>query len=240
MNIFGNTSTEVLGFTGVEPHIANAEEYNLGNLMYDHSKGMITESIVSLNIEKELKILELGVCGTRHLPVVFKQAPGLQYFGLDTSQRRIDEVTNVNNTVIAGYQAFFFPYNGLHVPYADHSFDRILTVNTIYFWQNPNTFLKELYRVLRPNGICVITFMEGTFMKNLSFINDSFQLYDIARFVHILVESGFENADIRTRNECVQNKKGDVADKVFLVATLQKVSKEDTHTKRKEYYTITN
>ena len=237
MNILENAHTDAMDYAETGSCLTDIDEHGLRNLMYDDSEGMLMDTVVSLAIEKDQKILELGPGRTKHLPMVLSQAPGLRYVGLDTSQMFIDRA---RETVTREEHAVFTRYNGLHVPYASGSFDRILTVNTIYFWQKPKSFLKELYRVLTPNGICVVTFMEGAFMKNLSFVNDSFQLYDINKFVSILVESGFENVDIRTRNECIQNEKGPVADKVFLVATLQKASKNDTNTKKKEYHTITN
>jgi arsenite methyltransferase len=43
------------------------------------------------------------------------------------------------------------------LPFEDASFDRILTVHTIYFWPDPEDGLREILRVLRPNGQLVLT-----------------------------------------------------------------------------------
>lgn len=44
------------------------------------------------------------------------------------------------------------------VPYSDASFDRVLSVNTIYFWPDPRPELREMRRVLRPGGVLVLCF----------------------------------------------------------------------------------
>ncbi len=88
--------------------------------------------------------------------------------------RQEAEQNNLDH-VIQGY-ALFQHYNGNKIPYVFNFFDRVMTVNIIYFWEKPAGFIKDLYRVLRPGGICVIAFVNGNFMKNLPFINSGFSL----------------------------------------------------------------
>jgi SAM-dependent methyltransferase len=44
------------------------------------------------------------------------------------------------------------------LPFADGSFDKVCSVNTLYFWPDPARDLGEVYRVLAPEGRCYITF----------------------------------------------------------------------------------
>ena len=44
------------------------------------------------------------------------------------------------------------------MPYQDGSFDRVLTVNTIYFWEQPPADVREIRRVLKPGGLLVLVF----------------------------------------------------------------------------------
>lgn len=38
------------------------------------------------------------------------------------------------------------------LPFADNAFDKIITVESFYFWPNPAENLKEVYRVLKEQG----------------------------------------------------------------------------------------
>ncbi len=45
-----------------------------------------------------------------------------------------------------------------HIPYADQSFDRVYTVHTLYFWNDPLAHLREIHRVTRTGGRFVLAF----------------------------------------------------------------------------------
>ena len=38
------------------------------------------------------------------------------------------------------------------LPFADNAFDKIITVESFYFWPDPAENLKEVYRVLKEQG----------------------------------------------------------------------------------------
>ena len=47
------------------------------------------------------------------------------------------------------------------LPFADSSFDKIMTIHTFYFWPEPVWVLQELSRVLKPGGRLIITLSIG-------------------------------------------------------------------------------
>ena len=190
--------------------------------MYKSNKGMIVDSISALRITDKNRILELGPAGGSHLSLIFQQALELKYFGLDISEAMVNEARAVNGRYIKGKKALFDCYDGTQIPYVHGFFDRILTVNTIYFWKQPKAFLIELYRVLRPGGFCVVTFVEGNFMKLQPFVDDTFELFDITRFANLVSRTPFTKVDVQTKQERTSNKLGKPVEREFLVATLQK------------------
>lgn len=202
------------------------EGRELAQSMWESNKGMIIDSIASLRIKEKNRILELGPGNGAHLPLIFGQASGLKYFGLDISKDMEDEAKKNNEHFIADNRALFTHYAGENIPYVRNFFDRILTVNTIYFWERPVAFLNELHRVLKSGGTCVITFVEGNFMKNLPFVDTSFKLFNIPTFIKLVSETPFRNVDIQTKFERVKSKSGETVYREYLVATLQKAPKE--------------
>ena len=44
------------------------------------------------------------------------------------------------------------------MPYADGTFDKVCTVNTLYFWPSPLENVREMRRVMKPGGRLVVAF----------------------------------------------------------------------------------
>ena len=100
-------------------------------------------------------------------------------------------------TMNADKKAVFEIYDGETIPYADSFFDRIFSVNTIYFWTNPIGLISEIRRSLRPNGLCVLTYVNKEFAEKLPFVGDRFTLYDNNDIVKILETSDIEVVDTK-------------------------------------------
>ena len=49
----------------------------------------------------------------------------------------------------------------MHLPFAEQLFDKVISIHTFYFWSEPAVILEEIFRVLKPGGMCVITFTTG-------------------------------------------------------------------------------
>lgn len=47
------------------------------------------------------------------------------------------------------------------LPFAAQSFDKVLSVHTFYFWREPLNTLRDLHRMLRPNGALAIPLCTG-------------------------------------------------------------------------------
>lgn len=195
---------------------------DIGQLMYDRNKSMILESIDALKIKPKNRILEIGPGNGAHLDYLLDKADALRYFGLEISETMVLEATAFNASQVKERKALFQKYGGCKIEYVRHWFDRILTVNTIYFWEEPNDFLIELYRVLKPRGICVITFVSDEIMQKLPFVNDSFELYNLEKMKSLVLATPFELAFFRKKSEHVKSKNGEMVTRVYIITILKK------------------
>ena len=194
--------------------------------IFEGNWGMILDSVAALGIKRKHRILELGPGNGAHLYLLLRQASELKYFGLDISETTVEEAKRLNSTFLASKNALFSCYDGKNIPYVQNLFDRILTVNTIYFWKDPLEFLNELHRVLKPGGKCVISFIEGNCMAEFDFVDDAFTLYDVSKFIRLVAATPFKNIDAQTRSEKVKTESGVEVVHEFLVITLQKAKKK--------------
>jgi hypothetical protein len=74
-----------------------------------------------------------------------KQAENLKYYGLEMSELMFQGARQINRNFVSQKQAFFSLYDGNVIPFGNAAFDKIFTVNTIYFWQGPEKLLLEIY-----------------------------------------------------------------------------------------------
>jgi ubiquinone/menaquinone biosynthesis C-methylase UbiE len=132
------------------------------------------------------------------------------------------EARQINRNYVSQKQAFFSLYDGNKIPFEDESFDKIFTVNTIYFWQEPQKLLLEIYRVLKPNGNFCLTFAEEDFMKKLPFTQFEFELYSTEKAQDLIQKTPFQIVYTETQTEKVKSKTGELVDRAFTTIVLEK------------------
>ena len=77
---------------------------------------------------------------------------------------------------------------------ADGSVDRILTVNTVYFWPDLAPAFGELRRVMAPGARLVIGIRDGSVMEHVD--RDIFTLRTPAELANALRDAGLDDVDI--------------------------------------------
>jgi len=203
-------------------HPTGEKGIEMANMMNETNINMTRHSIQNLNISKENKILELGHGNAGHVEFLLEQAENLKYYGLEMSELMFQEARQINRNFVSQKQALFSLYDGNKIPFEDESFDKIFTVNTIYFWQEPEKLLLEIYRVLRPNGNFCLTFAEEDFMKKLPFTQFEFELYSTEKAQQLIKRTPFKIVYTETQTEKVKSKTGELVDRAFTTLVLEK------------------
>ena len=194
----------------------------MGNMMHETNITMTHNAIQNLNIVNENKILELGHGNARHLEYLLKKADNLKYYGLEMSELMFQEAQHINRNSIAKQHAYFFLYDGNEIPFQEFFFDTIFTVNTIYFWKNPEKMLLEIYRVLKVKGIFCLTFSQESFMKQLPFTKYEFELYNTEKAKNLIERTLFKIKYSETLKEKIKSKTGELIDRIFTTIVLEK------------------
>lgn len=193
----------------------------IGEMMNATNIGMTLESIRTLLIDDNEHILEIGHGNAGHLKSILNIAENLKYTGIDISETMHYEAKNLNKEF--ENQADFVLYEGRKLPFADKTFDKIFTVNTVYFWEQPVDFLNEIYRVLKDSGTFVLTFGQRDFMEKLPFTEYNFTLYNTDEMEEVVSESRFKRMKISEKDEEIKSKTGDEKIKrIYTVLTIKK------------------
>ncbi len=72
---------------------------------------------------------------------------------------------------------------------------RVYSLNTIYFWPDPNECLGKIYRILKPGGSMVLAFGDKDELEQRSFSPEIFRFYSVDEVKEMLIRIGF-NDDI--------------------------------------------
>ncbi len=189
-----------------------------------NNRHMIEQAINYLELTNDDKILETGYGGGLHLGYLFEKAPLACYKGVDISATMRDTAI-ANNAAIKGDFEFIQQdvTNGyLAIPqFPDESFDKIFTLNTLYFWDDAAAQATELLRLLKPDGRLVVGFGARDFMESLPFTQYGFKLYNVSDAETLLTNVGFKIVDTHTEREFVPGVQGEVVERdiIFICAT---------------------
>ena len=179
----------------------------IGEMMNATTIGMTLESIKELLIEDSEHILEIGHGNAGHVKSILNRAQNIKYTGIDISATMHNEAKRLNEAFRD--QADFVLYDGEKLPFEDNTFDKIFTVNTVYFWKQPVDYLNEVYRVLKKTGIFILTFAQKDFMEKLPFTQFDFTLYNTDEMEETVSGSYFSRMTVSERGEEVKSKTGD-------------------------------
>ncbi|MBW7673976.1 class I SAM-dependent methyltransferase [Chryseobacterium chendengshani] len=193
----------------------------IGKMMNENNIGMTMESIHALLIEDNEQILEIGHGNAGHLKSLLNKAKNLHYMGIDISEMMHNEAKKLNSEFTD--RADFVLYEGNKLPFKNEAFDKIFTVNTVYFWKNPLEYLNEIYRLLKDNGTFVLTFGQRHFMEKLPFTKYNFKLYNNDEMEELISKSHFKRMKISEKEEEIKSKSGDeIIKRIYTVLTIKK------------------
>ena len=192
---------------------------DVAKMMNETNISMTKETIKALLLTDNEKILELGHGNAGHLSYLLDFAENINYTGLEISETMKSEAETINQKYLS--QTKFQLYDGKKIPFEAESFDKILTVNTIYFWEDPVGFLNEIYRVLKEHGSFVLTFAKKDFMKTLPFTAD-FKLYDYEDIELLISQTNFKRMIKSEKEEFIKSKSGEQVKREYNVLTIKK------------------
>ena len=196
-----------------EHGIKTGEMMNLSNI------GMTYAAVSALNLKDGESILEIGHGNGGHIAHLLSQANNLKYVGADISETIIAEAQNINASFVEKGGVRFQLTDGIHLPFADERFDKIFTVNTVYFWKNPLEYLKEIKNILKGNGLFVIVFADRTFMEKLPFTKYGFTLYGLEDVKNLLIKAGLAVAHTAKKTEQIKSSAGFMVERDYHVVS---------------------
>ncbi|GJM31083.1 MAG: methyltransferase [Saprospiraceae bacterium] len=176
-----------------------AEKMNEGNALINRY------TIAFLDIKPGEHILEIGMGNGFFVPEILGIAPDVQYTGCDFSEAMIEEASKRNAAFIQSGQAKFHLSEAAKMPLKNDSVDKIFTVNTLYFWEDPEAVFAEFRRVMKPQGQLAIAVRPKSMMAKYPFVRvGGFQLFSKDELIDLVTQNGFTVREVLEKEEPAQ------------------------------------
>jgi len=125
----------------------------------------------------------------------------IKYTGCDFSEIMVDEAHKQNENFITSGQAVFLKADANELPFEPETFDKVFSVNTIYFWDSPKIVLAEIWRVLKPKGQITISVRPKSIMEHYPFVKYGFRMFTKEDLTELITNNDFKVIDIIEKAE---------------------------------------
>ena len=160
------------------------EEMNKSNdVMYD-----LVFSVMAFGDGE--RILEIGFGNGAFFSKYLEFNNTLLLHGLDYSESMCQEARKRNSELVTAGSLQVTHGDAASTGFADQSFDKIVALNTIYFWEPLEDYFTEIKRILKPGGILYIGFRPRHVVEHFEFTRHNFNLYEAEALKEIVEKCG--------------------------------------------------
>lgn len=158
---------------------------------------MLSNTINILAPEKTHTTLDIGFGGGDSLAALLDKVVSGTVHGVEVSDTMIESAEKRFAAFIASNKIMIHKASIEALPFNDQTFDRICSMNTIYFWEQPEKACRELYRICKDNAYVVIAFRPRHDIEDMAFTRYGFNLYDDDQVTSMLQNAGFHSVELK-------------------------------------------
>jgi arsenite methyltransferase len=166
----------------------------MGQLMNRHNAKLNSYAVRQLELTPSDRVLEVGFGGGVSLPSLIASAAFVG--GVDRSSDMVTRAKAIFSEAVSAGRADFREGSVEELPFEASSFERVCTVNTIYFWSSLDAGFAEIRRVLSPGGRVVVGFVPKERMDRMGMPVDIFTSRAPEDVVAALRKAGFSDVRI--------------------------------------------
>ncbi|MBA2285446.1 MAG: class I SAM-dependent methyltransferase [Ktedonobacteraceae bacterium] len=195
MNLLNRIKVSLLA--GQHGHPTGIVGYMLGEQMVRQHIPETTWTISLLDLKPEDQILELGFGAGRAIELVAAQASNGHIAGIDLSQDMLRAASRRNARAIKAGQVALYHGDLSTLPFADNQFDKVFSIQTLYFWPDPPRALAEIFRVLKAGALLVVTLSTGKIDPDEVTGLERYQMVLEEQLIPAMKQLGFTEASIK-------------------------------------------
>ncbi len=189
----------------------------VGEMMNKGNKLMNLAAIEQLELTANDNILEIGMGNGFFARNILEVDKTIHYSGCDYSDEMVEESIRMNKDFVKNGQASFTSANVSDLPYRNEFFNKVFTINTIYFWDEMKTALFEIKRVLKKNGQLIISLRPKSVTDKLPVTRYGFTTFSKEDCIELLTKNGFEIENVIEKEDHDMEFFGEKYENAFMV-----------------------
>jgi ubiquinone/menaquinone biosynthesis C-methylase UbiE len=138
-------------------------------------------------------LLEIGFGGGNRIKQLSHKGLPDQFTGLDLSSEAMRLCQKHYNPLIRQGRVNLHAANAATLPFGPGQFNKICSINALYFWPRPVDVLTECRRVLSPNGTLYLCYNTKDLLDMYGFSRIGLRGYSVDQIETLFSECGFNN-----------------------------------------------
>ena len=159
-------------------------------VMNRQNRPLYDETVRLLSLSDSDNILDIG-CGNGFVLNLLARQQNATFAGIDPSKEIIEAALRRNSKFIKNKKMNFTCQDVSAMSFADESFSKAYSINTVYFWSDLNKSMLEIWRVLKPTGVFINTLYTNETLSHFSHTEFGYKRYEAAVLTDAGIAAGF-------------------------------------------------
>ena len=159
-------------------------------IMNRQNRPLYDETIRLISIAYSDIVLDIG-CGSGYVLNLLARRGNAKFAGIDTSESVIRAAVRRNRAFVKSKVMNLSRQDINSMSFADGSFHKAYTINTVYFWNDLRKAMNEIHRVLKSGGIFINTLYSNETLERFSHTKTGYKKFTVGQLEKAGMESGF-------------------------------------------------
>ncbi len=169
----------------------------LGRLWNSRNAELNDVTLAQLELEDEDRVLDIGFGGGYLLDRIIPAVSRGLAAGLDASPVMAENCRQRFREAILTGKVDIRCGRAESLPFPDGRFNKVSSVNSIFYWSDPGQGIAEIFRVLDTGGKVVLTFTCKKDLERKGFVQYGLRTYNEEEVRDLLIHAGFSDVKVR-------------------------------------------